>query len=399
MMPGHFKQFDQQRLTLIYFVLSGLDSLSSIDTALKENHQLEIIDYIYNHLLAEDGGFYLSTTFNDMLEDSHITATYSAILSLIILNEDLQGLKRMRILYELKKFQDPNTGSVSCTPGGESDMRFMFCLFSIYYILQGDQIPNLKSVNIEKAVEFIKSCQTYEGGFAQLPGLEAHGGSTLCAVSCLKMAGVDIPKKNRLINFLVSKQTARLGFEQENQHLESCGFRGRTNKIADTCYTYWVGSTLRLLNASDLIDKSSLENFLYDCQHKHPGGFSKHRDGCLPDPLHSSLSLQGGGNFDGIFSNQVQATVGNFSVSEYTNSKISRLKFDENEPIYQPPRIIPDSPTKIKQKSKGMLKPMIKSLLPRHMQNGRSILVSIAIVILAYTINTAINNVNRKNMN
>lgn len=31
------------------------------------------------------------------------------------------------------------------------------------------------------------SCQTYEGGFAGYPGLEAHGGYTFCGVAALTL--------------------------------------------------------------------------------------------------------------------------------------------------------------------------------------------------------------------
>jgi prenyltransferase beta subunit len=39
--------------------------------------------------------------------------------------------------------------------------------------------------DVDKAVEYVKGCQTYEGAFALCPGLEAHGGSTYCAVCIL----------------------------------------------------------------------------------------------------------------------------------------------------------------------------------------------------------------------
>jgi len=39
--------------------------------------------------------------------------------------------------------------------------------------------------DVDKAVEYVKGCQTYEGGFALCPGAEAHGGSTYCAVCFL----------------------------------------------------------------------------------------------------------------------------------------------------------------------------------------------------------------------
>ena len=134
-LPERFCSQDQQRLALLYFLMSGMDSLSAINDQLSEQDQRDLTDYIYDYLVAEDGGLYLSTTFNRFLEHSHITATYSGIICLLILGDDLRGIHRRKLLSSLKKFQNAD-GSVCCTPGGESDMRFMFCLFTVYYILR-----------------------------------------------------------------------------------------------------------------------------------------------------------------------------------------------------------------------------------------------------------------------
>jgi len=40
-----------------------------------------------------------------------------------------------------------------------------------------------------KAVEFIKSCQNFDGGFGSRPGAESHGGLIYCCVGSLSIAG------------------------------------------------------------------------------------------------------------------------------------------------------------------------------------------------------------------
>jgi len=35
----------------------------------------------------------------------------------------------------------------------------------------------------------MRSCQTYEGGFAGCPGMEAHGGYSFCGLAALVMLG------------------------------------------------------------------------------------------------------------------------------------------------------------------------------------------------------------------
>jgi geranylgeranyl transferase type-1 subunit beta len=34
--------------------------------------------------------------------------------------------------------------------------------------------------------------------------------------------------------------------------------QGRPNKLEDTCYSYWIGATLRLLARDDLLDQEGI---------------------------------------------------------------------------------------------------------------------------------------------
>lgn len=114
--------------------------------------------------------------------------------------------------------------------------------------------------------------KTYEGAFGQCPGNEAHGGSTFCAVATLLLTGrmydvLDEFYVNRLVRWCVNRQDG--------------GFNGRPNKETDTCYTFWVGATLRILGAHHMIDSEELVKFVFSTQHKVVGGFSKH---CYTSP-------------------------------------------------------------------------------------------------------------------
>lgn len=60
------------------------------------------------------------------------------------------------------------------------DVRVTYCVISIanlYGILTQELIAGV--------VDYILSCQTYEGGFGGEPGNEAHGGYTFCSVAAL----------------------------------------------------------------------------------------------------------------------------------------------------------------------------------------------------------------------
>ena len=83
---------------------------------------------------------------------------------------------------------------------------------------------------------------------AQRPSLgEAHGGYTFCALASWVLlqpylSTNEAPRVNipQLIRWLVNMQ----GIESELG-----GFRGRTNKLVDGCYSWWVGGAFPLLEA------------------------------------------------------------------------------------------------------------------------------------------------------
>ena len=70
------------------------------------------------------------------------------------------------------------------------------------------------------------------------------------------------------------------------------GFQGRTNKVADSCYSFWIGATLAMLNVLQDSDVLGCKEFLLQhCQSHGPnGGFCKVPD-TYPDLLHSFYSV------------------------------------------------------------------------------------------------------------
>jgi prenyltransferase beta subunit len=70
------------------------------------------------------------------------------------------------------------------------------------------------------------------------------------------------------------------------------GYQGRANKEPDSCYSFWIGATLQLLQhlSADLDVTSSAEFLCCQCQHVKLGGFGKF-PGEYPDLVHSFYSL------------------------------------------------------------------------------------------------------------
>jgi geranylgeranyl transferase type-1 subunit beta len=68
-------------------------------------------------------------------------------------------------------------------------------------------------------------------------------------------------------------------------------FNGRTNKVADTCYFWWVGGALANLGQLDsLVDREAARRFLLEKMQHRIGGFGK-SPGSPPDLYHSFFGL------------------------------------------------------------------------------------------------------------
>lgn len=113
------------------------------------------------------------------------------------------------------------------------------------------------------------SCQTYEGGFsaasqpyfsASPPSLdnllesprpalgEAHGGYTFCALASLVLLEPVDPHPNPLKWMGIDvKRLYRWAVNMQGLPIEGGGFKGRTNKLVDGCYSWWVGGLFPLL--------------------------------------------------------------------------------------------------------------------------------------------------------
>jgi len=132
---------------------------------------------------------------------------------------------------------------------------------------------------VEGTAGFIASCQTYEGGFASSshpffgvgstllqsprPALgEAHGGYTYCAAASwvLLQPFLRTMKNPPTIN---TKNLLRWLTQMQGLEVELGGFKGRTNKLVDGCYSWWVGGTFPLLEAMGVHASHSSEPVIH----------------------------------------------------------------------------------------------------------------------------------------
>lgn len=166
---------------------------------------------------------------------SHLAATYAAVNALVSLEteEALNAIDKDS-MHEFLLSLKQTDGSYIMHEGGEVDVRGVYCALSVATICGIDD-DKLK----DNCIKWIVSCQTYEGGFGGFPGCEAHGGYTFCAVAALVLLnGLEACNIKSLMRFLTNRQ---LSFEG--------GFSGRTNKLVDACYSFWVAGAFPILHA------------------------------------------------------------------------------------------------------------------------------------------------------
>lgn len=86
----------------------------------------------------------------------------------------------------LWSIREPN-GAFRLEEGGETDIRGAYCAISC------SKLANFSIDDEHKlfanTVNWISSCQTYEGGIGGAPDIEAHGGYTFCGIAALALLG------------------------------------------------------------------------------------------------------------------------------------------------------------------------------------------------------------------
>ncbi|KAL0870613.1 hypothetical protein ABMA27_005573 [Loxostege sticticalis] len=290
-LPSSLSSHDTTRVTIAYFSVCGLDVLGSISSINLELRQ-RIVDWIYQlqvHPNKESGdmsscGFQGSSTINIDLGAAnshyrcgHLAMTYTGLCILLTLGDDLSRINRKALVEGVKALQT-DEGNFSATLSGcESDMRFVYCAACISYILD-----DWSGFNIEKATEYIIKSINYDFGIAQCPELESHGGTTFCALATLALT----KQLDKLSTEQVEGLKRWLLFRQVD------GFNGRPNKSVDTCYSFWVGASLKILDILHMTNYGNNRKYVYETQDCVVGGFSKWPDTCT-DPMHTYLGLAG----------------------------------------------------------------------------------------------------------
>lgn len=258
------------RLNGLYWGLNSLHLLGHPNALPRD----KTIDFVLS-CQHENGGFGAAPG-----HDAHMLSTVSAVQILAMIDAFDELEKRGKGKATVGKFiadlQNRETGTFAGDEWGEEDTRFLYGALNALSLL-----GLLSLVDVDKAVEHIAACANFDGGYGVNPGAESHSGQIFTCVAALYIADrLDLVDTDRLGRWLSERQVA------------SGGFNGRPEKLEDSCYSWWVLSSLKMINKVHWIDREKLIQFILKCQDPELGGIAD-RPGDMVDVWHTVYSVAG----------------------------------------------------------------------------------------------------------
>ena len=252
-LASYYVALDASKPWILYWIFH---SLSLLGYQYDSEYETKAVNTLRS-CLNPDGGF-----GGGVGQITHLATTYAAINTIALIGtQEAYNLINKQKLLELFKSLNLDDGSFRVHDGGEVDIRATYCVFSICKLV-GIDTTSLK----QNCASFVGACQGWDGGIGPYPGVESHGGYTFCGLAALMlMEEINVIDIDRLCFWLVSRQ----------QQIEG-GFCGRTNKLVDGCYTFWIGASLSLvqsvMKSGNIYDVVKLQNFVLKCCQCKDGG-------------------------------------------------------------------------------------------------------------------------------
>lgn len=279
----NFSGLDASRPWFIFWISHALEVLDAYD---QEWWAPKVASFL-GRCQHPDGGFGGGPT-----QLAHLAPTYAAVSALVIAGTEdaYRAVDRASMYQFLMRMKCPD-GGFRLHDEGETDMRGTYCAMAVASMLH-----ILTDELAEGVPGYVRRCQTWEGGIAGEEGLEAHGGYSYCGLAALCIIGR--AQALDLHSFLKWAVHRQMGLEG--------GFQGRTNKLVDSCYSFWQGAIFPLLHEAFrqegadvcLPDKHlwfsqrPLQTYVFlACQH-HNGGL-RDKPGKSADFYHTCYALSG----------------------------------------------------------------------------------------------------------
>lgn len=283
-LPTNFAGLDASRPWFVFWISHALEVLGAYD----EDVWAPRVASFLAQCQDPEGGF-----GGGPGQLPHLAPTYAATAALLVAGseEAWRALDRAKT-YDFLMRMKSTEGGFRMHDEGETDMRGTYCAMAV-----ASMCHILTDELTEGVAEYVRSCQTWEGGIAGEAGLEAHGGYSYCGLAALCILGeAHVLDLHALLHWAAHRQMALEG-----------GFQGRTNKLVDSCYSFWQGAIFPLIHeafrqrgaeAPPLPERhcwfmpEPLQAYvLLACQ--HPTGGLRDKPGKSADFYHTCYSLSG----------------------------------------------------------------------------------------------------------
>ena len=225
-LPGGYASLDSSRPWLVYWTTHAHVLLGG---ALGEQMRQRCVDTLGRCQDALQGGF-----GGGPQQMPHTAPTYAAVMALATLGgaEAYAVVNRPHLYRFFLSLKDPTSGAFRVQIDGECDTR------ATYTVLAVASLTNMLTPQLTRGCgDWLRAGQGFDGGMGGEPGNESHAGYAYCAMASLVILGeastIDL---DAFARWLAQRQLALEG-----------GFQGRTQKLVDSCYSFWVGACFALL--------------------------------------------------------------------------------------------------------------------------------------------------------
>ncbi|OKL61886.1 hypothetical protein UA08_02837 [Talaromyces atroroseus] len=298
LLPHQYTAGDGGRMLLGFFVIAGLDLLGALQSSTTPEERQGYINWIY-HCQHPSGGFrgFTGTKFgddkltgdNEAWDPANVPATFLALETLLILGDDLGRLKRRECLQWLPKLQRKD-GSFGELLGAGEEIEGVLPVGALSFLERTEKGSNQTTIlspqsqRFDSLLKWLLSRQTHEMEDEDDEETDANEHSETEANASQLLETKNTAKINQQIGNLPDIPPF------SSTSLTWTGFNGRLNKIADTCYCFWVTGALGIMGQGSLIDTAGLRHYLLDKTQHLIGGFGK-AVGEPPDIYHSYLGM------------------------------------------------------------------------------------------------------------
>lgn len=170
-LPERYTSMDSNRMTLGFFTVAALDLLDILESKCSDTERQDWIDWVYD-CQVDSGGFRgfpgskLSerNSSNEHWDPANVPATFFALMTLLVLGDDLSRVGRAECLGWLVRMQRQD-GSFGETLGegdsieGGSDLRFCCCAAGVRYLLRGRDASGEVDIDVNGLSSHVSACQ------------------------------------------------------------------------------------------------------------------------------------------------------------------------------------------------------------------------------------------------